>query len=387
MKSTIKRVFAAALALSLAVGVSACKKDDVEGAKEKAKLLAAGNIKGISVDQEPGDIFAEVEIYGYGIITFKLFPLLAPKSVEQFCSLAERGFYDTRNIHRVISDMVMQGGSLNFDGSDGSVTEAELVPLEASDYARNFYGALVLAPDSTEMSYCQFYVVNSKKPADIDDEIKQVDELLANTETPLNGAATAVFTKYRADLAAIPDDVKEKYKASGGLYRMDGHASVIGQAIDGFEVIDAIAAAEVVAGNKADDADGVMSRPMYDIIIKSVKITRIPYPETTTSPPEEETKKSKKSKSTTAAESIDTSVTILTDEPETMSPDSEVVNDISEAEPDAISDDETSSTAAPETETTTDTTTEASTSASSVTTTTKDIETATEPADTESGSS
>lgn len=297
MNSRTRKICAVLAAVTTLTAFSACKGDggaEKEGKKNPALL---GNLVDVSGTPEPGDVFAEIEIVDYGVITFKLFPDLAPKSVEQFASLAERGYYDTRNIHRVVNDMLMQGGSFNFDGTDGKVDPGELLPLESSPYARNFYGALVLAPDAKGQGFCQFYVVNSKSPQDVDAAIESLTAQLSDTKRTITPEAKATYTKNLDSLKSMSADVREMYKSRGGLFRQDGRSTVIGQAIDGLDVIDAIARAGVVAGNKIDDDLGVMSRPLDGIIIKSVTITRIPYPEPTTTTPEETTKKAGKGKS------------------------------------------------------------------------------------------
>lgn len=45
-----------------------------------------------------------------GVITVELWPELAPKTVENFITLAERGFYDGTMFHRVIPNFMIQGG-------------------------------------------------------------------------------------------------------------------------------------------------------------------------------------------------------------------------------------------------------------------------------------
>lgn len=45
-----------------------------------------------------------------GDMTFKLFPNIAPKTVENFVTHAKNGYYDGITFHRVINDFMIQGG-------------------------------------------------------------------------------------------------------------------------------------------------------------------------------------------------------------------------------------------------------------------------------------
>ena len=67
-----------------------------------------------------GDKIAEINIQDYGTIKAKLFTDLAPIGAENFIQLAEQGYYDGLKIHRVVEGFMMQGGSLNGDGTGGS---------------------------------------------------------------------------------------------------------------------------------------------------------------------------------------------------------------------------------------------------------------------------
>ncbi len=63
---------------------------------------------------------AEIDVEGYGTISLELDADTAPISVENFCSLAEDGFYNGLTFHRIISGFMIQGGDPNGDGSGGS---------------------------------------------------------------------------------------------------------------------------------------------------------------------------------------------------------------------------------------------------------------------------
>jgi peptidyl-prolyl cis-trans isomerase B (cyclophilin B) len=52
-------------------------------------------------------------------IQIEFFPEDAPKTVENFVTLAKKGFYDGLNFHRVVPDFVVQGGCPKGDGTGG----------------------------------------------------------------------------------------------------------------------------------------------------------------------------------------------------------------------------------------------------------------------------
>lgn len=49
------------------------------------------------------------------ILKFELYPDKAPITVANFCDLANSGFYDNLQFHRVVKDFVIQGGSKQND--------------------------------------------------------------------------------------------------------------------------------------------------------------------------------------------------------------------------------------------------------------------------------
>jgi len=65
----------------------------------------------------PDTITGKIEMDDGGVITFELYPNLAPESVKNFVSLARQGFYDGLKFHRIISGFMVQGGCP--DGSGG----------------------------------------------------------------------------------------------------------------------------------------------------------------------------------------------------------------------------------------------------------------------------
>jgi len=54
-----------------------------------------------------------------GEIRLEFYPEDAPKTVENFVTLAKKGFYNGLNFHRVVPDFVVQGGCPKGNGTGG----------------------------------------------------------------------------------------------------------------------------------------------------------------------------------------------------------------------------------------------------------------------------
>lgn len=68
---------------------------------------------------------ATMEIEGYGTVKIELYPDMAPNTVANFISLANRGYYNGLTFHRTIPDFMIQGGDKAGDGT-GSVYYSDL---------------------------------------------------------------------------------------------------------------------------------------------------------------------------------------------------------------------------------------------------------------------
>ncbi len=93
----------------------------------------------------------------HGAIEVELFDEDAPKTVENFVTLARDGFYDGVTFHRVIPDFMIQGGDPTGTGSGGPGYQFE---DEFNDHpvAR---GALAMANAGPNTNGSQFFVVTA----------------------------------------------------------------------------------------------------------------------------------------------------------------------------------------------------------------------------------
>ena len=96
-----------------------------------------------------------------GEIRLEFFPEDAPKTVENFVTLAKKGFYNGLNFHRVVPDFVVQGGCPkgNGTGGPGYNVKAEF------NKQKHVRGTLAMArsqdPDSAGS---QFYICYGNTP-------------------------------------------------------------------------------------------------------------------------------------------------------------------------------------------------------------------------------
>jgi cyclophilin family peptidyl-prolyl cis-trans isomerase len=96
----------------------------------------------------------------------QLFPQVAPKTVANFVSLANSGFYNNLVWHRIVAGFVIQTGDPNTKGAVNSSRAnwglgdgPNSVPLEASSSYTNNVGYVALAHSSSSTSgSSQFYI-------------------------------------------------------------------------------------------------------------------------------------------------------------------------------------------------------------------------------------
>jgi cyclophilin family peptidyl-prolyl cis-trans isomerase len=91
----------------------------------------------------------------HGPITFELFDEDAPKTVENFRTLARKGFYDGLSFHRIISDFMIQGGCPQGTGTGGPGYEFE----DEINQHKIVRGALAMANAGPNTNGSQFFIV------------------------------------------------------------------------------------------------------------------------------------------------------------------------------------------------------------------------------------
>ena len=142
-----------------------------------------------------------------GDVTFELFDEDAPKTVENFRKLAQDGFYDGLNFHRIIPDFMIQGGCPEGTGTGGPGYTFE---DEINDH-KVVKGALAMANAGPNTNGSQFFIVTT-----------------------------------------------------GAAPWLDGKHTVFGEIVDGMDAVDAIEASETDARDKPLEAKTIESVELSD---------------------------------------------------------------------------------------------------------------------------
>lgn len=173
-----------------------------------------------------------------GNIQVKLFPAIAPKAVENFVTHAKEGYYDGTPFHRVIEGFMIQGGDPDGNGTGGESIWGKGFKVELSNQLYHIRGALSMARSSAlDSQGSQFFIVQNNEDASKNLAIQ--------------------FT---------PEKIIEAYK-NGGVPSLDGNYTVFGQVIEGMDVVDKIAQAEVEASEQ-----GEASKPVEPVTITATKV-------------------------------------------------------------------------------------------------------------------
>ncbi|WKN44708.1 peptidylprolyl isomerase [Tunicatimonas pelagia] len=200
-----------------------------------------------------------------------------PKHKKNFIELAQSGKYDSVTFHRVIEDFMIQTGDLaTRPGSTQEDAVDYTIEAEFVDTLFHKKGALAAARQGDQInpkrasSGSQFYIVQgtvlSREELTIDmrklndgvGQLLQRDNYDSVREELLSLYNSQQFDAYTQKLMSLKPELEEKlgikveksyaperleaYTTKGGAPHLDDTYTVFGEVIDGFDVIDSIAA-------------------------------------------------------------------------------------------------------------------------------------------------
>jgi peptidyl-prolyl cis-trans isomerase B (cyclophilin B) len=177
-----------------------------------------------------------------------------PMHRDNFIRLIKTKYYDGISFHRVIAGFMIQAGDqktkLNFDTTKN--LKDYTVPAEFKPslfHKRGVLAAARMGDDvnpSRASSGFQFYIVHGKVFND-----HELDSIEIN----------------RLERIKLPAIHRDYYKNVGGTPQLDQHYTVFGELINGFEVLDSIAATKTTGKGKGD-------RPLEDIRILKTRLVK-----------------------------------------------------------------------------------------------------------------
>ncbi len=174
----------------------------------------------------------------HGDILIKLYED-TPRHRENFLKLISEGYYDGQLFHRVIQNFMIQGGDPNSKNADkgemlGMGGPEYTIPAEFRENHYHKKGALAAARKGDAVnpekrsSGSQFYIVQGQVLSK-----NQLDAFVSM-------GRHAPFTSEQIEV----------YTTIGGSPHLDGEYTVFGEVVEGFDVIDRIAAVPVDSYNR-----------------------------------------------------------------------------------------------------------------------------------------
>lgn len=186
-----------------------------------------------------GDMIATMTT-NRGTVKIRLFPDKAPKTVENFVTHANDGYYEGIIFHRVIKDFMIQGGDPTGTGRGGESIWGKPFEDEFDISLHNLNGALSMANAGPGTNGSQFFIVQAKSvPANMLSQMEALKE------------------------QGFPQEVIDNYKEKGGTPWLDFHHTVFGQLISGEETLEDIANVRC----------GMSDKPVFDVVINEIVIT------------------------------------------------------------------------------------------------------------------
>ena len=154
---------------------------------------------------------AVIEMENGGKMTLELYPEKAPLTVENFEKLANSGFYNGLIFHRVIAGFMIQGGD----------------------------------PEGTGMGGPGYSIKGEFAANGVKNDLKHTRGVISMARSMNPNSAGSQFFVMHMDAP-----------------HLDGQYAAFGKMTDGFETLDEI----------ANTKTGYADRPMFDMVIKSIKV-------------------------------------------------------------------------------------------------------------------
>ena len=279
MRTWMKRLGAALLALTMLIALVACGDDGRPKAQEVGTAYDKEEV-GFQLEKPAKGEKIVILHTSMGDISIRLFPEAAPKAVQNFVTHAKNGYYNGLTFHRVIEDFMIQGGDPKGDGTGGDSIWKKDFEDEFDTKLLNLRGSLVMANGGPNTNGSQFFI-NQAKPGQFDRTQHDYDKVMEMYQNYFDNGYNQYFSSFEAFFDQmvgqvsplsyeVPEEVWKIYEKTGGNIHLDGAwresggHTVFGQVFDGMDVVDKIAAVDT------DEND----KPLTAVTITSIEVVK-----------------------------------------------------------------------------------------------------------------
>jgi cyclophilin family peptidyl-prolyl cis-trans isomerase len=192
-----------------------------------------------------------------GTIKLRLFPKAAPKAVENFKGLIQKGYYNGLTFHRVINDFMVQTGDPTGTGSGGESIWNKPFEDEFNAGLVNIRGAVAMANSGKNTNGSQFFI-DQAGPSTFQgwDQFEQGYSYFKKSKMTSSDFARQYGSTW-LNMDKVTQEYRSFYEKNGGNPHLDGYYNiagtghtVFGQVFEGMDVVDKIAAVEVDSNDK-----------------------------------------------------------------------------------------------------------------------------------------
>lgn len=124
------------------------------------RIETQNNMKGTKLEINKNKKYLAVLHTEKGDITIELTAKKTPITVNNFVTLAKKGFYDNTVFHRVIKGFMIQGGDPKGDGTGGPGYKFDDEPF-TGEYTR---GTIAMANSGPNTNGSQFFIMHADNP-------------------------------------------------------------------------------------------------------------------------------------------------------------------------------------------------------------------------------
>lgn len=198
-----------------------------------------------------------------GTMVIRLFDK-TPIHRDNFKKLVMDGVYDGTTFHRVIEGFMIQGGDPNSEDddptNDGQGGPAYTLPSEIHPELYHRRGVIAAARQGDAVnperrsSGSQFYIVQGA-PMDT---------------TTLDMIERQIQMTLRSDGFSFSEEARRAYVEEGGAPNLDGQYTIFGEIVQGFDVLDAIAAVPTPRKTGLRTHPQVVDRP-FDSVAMTIR--------------------------------------------------------------------------------------------------------------------